>query len=343
MRSGDRVRSVPVGMMTEIVRARLALNPYFFGGSDRTAYQFKRHAIHNCLYGVDIDRGAVEIAKLRLWLSLVVDEEDTTEIRPLPNLDFKIVPGNSLLSFPFQSQGLTDIETLKAEYFDEPEHDRKAALKERIDASIKAHLADSQKSLGYPVDFDYRLFFSEVFREKNGFDVVIANPPYLSAIEFKKYYPEKEREALNRLFETARGAYDIYVLFVEKGVQLLRAGGTLSFINPNKYLAAKYAVALREFLLREVRLEQLVDVSGIRVFESAAVYPVLSFMVKGGGEESYPVTLLLPRRRELEKFTLSEYTTHDVSSKLLRSLPEYIWGFLLSNQVDMLLRAHKGY
>ena len=87
----------PVGMMTEIVRARLALTPYFNDIQERTPYHFKRHAIKNCLYGVDIDPGAVEIAKLRLWLSLVVDEEDVKQIKPLPNLDYKIVSGNSLL------------------------------------------------------------------------------------------------------------------------------------------------------------------------------------------------------------------------------------------------------
>ena len=76
----------PVGMMTEIVRARSALTPYFNDVHERTPYHFKRHAIQNCLYGVDIDPGAVEIAKLRLWLSLVVDEEDVKQIKPLPNL-----------------------------------------------------------------------------------------------------------------------------------------------------------------------------------------------------------------------------------------------------------------
>ncbi len=64
-------------------------------GPKRTAYHFKRHAIQNSLYGVDIDVGAVEIAKLRLWLSLVVDEEDVQHIKPLPNLDYKVVVGNS--------------------------------------------------------------------------------------------------------------------------------------------------------------------------------------------------------------------------------------------------------
>lgn len=90
----------PVGMMNEIVRARGALNAtktFKDTKSKRTPYSFKRHAIQNSLYGVDIDPGAVEIAKLRLWLSLVVDEEEMTEIKPLPNLDYKIMQGNSLL------------------------------------------------------------------------------------------------------------------------------------------------------------------------------------------------------------------------------------------------------
>ncbi len=86
-----------VGMMHEIVKARLTLTRYIGDQADRTPYTLKRHAIQNGLYGVDIDPGAVEIAKLRLWLSLIVDEEDIREIRPLPNLDYKIMQGNSLL------------------------------------------------------------------------------------------------------------------------------------------------------------------------------------------------------------------------------------------------------
>jgi len=96
-----------VGMMTEVIRVRSVLTNYLLarpkpigeGGSDngRSIYDFKRHAIQNCLYGVDIDPGAVEIAKLRLWLSLIVDEQDIKQIKPLPNLDYKIMQGNSLL------------------------------------------------------------------------------------------------------------------------------------------------------------------------------------------------------------------------------------------------------
>jgi hypothetical protein len=85
----------PVGMMTEIVKARDVLETYT--QSDQSVYNFKRACIEHSLYGVDIDPGAVEIAKLRLWLSLVVDEEDIHHIKPLPNLDYKIVCGNSLI------------------------------------------------------------------------------------------------------------------------------------------------------------------------------------------------------------------------------------------------------
>ena len=87
----------PVGMMNEIVRARAALSEYI-GKPDRSIYELKRNAIENSIYGVDIDAGAVDIAKLRFWLSLVVDEEDIKNIKPLPNLDYKIMQGNSLIT-----------------------------------------------------------------------------------------------------------------------------------------------------------------------------------------------------------------------------------------------------
>ena len=86
----------PVGLLQEIVKARETL---ISTGKvpNKSTYELKRHTIENSIYGIDIDSGAVEIAKLRLWLSLVVDEEDRTRVEPLPNLDYKIVQGNSLL------------------------------------------------------------------------------------------------------------------------------------------------------------------------------------------------------------------------------------------------------
>ncbi|MBE9481705.1 MAG: hypothetical protein IMY69_08435, partial [Bacteroidetes bacterium] len=88
---------------------------------NRTVYNFKRRCIEHSLYGVDIDPGAVEIAKLRLWLSLVVDEDNIKNIKPLPNLDYRVVRGNSLIGFPenWNSQISEKIEELKHKFFNE--------------------------------------------------------------------------------------------------------------------------------------------------------------------------------------------------------------------------------
>lgn len=163
----------PVGMMHEIVKARNVLTTYLDDETGRSIYDFKRDCIQNCLYGVDIDTGAVEIAKLRLWLSLVVDEEDIKQIKPLPNLDYKIVCGNSLLgvkkdmlNWPLFEQ----LEELKLLYFEEANARKKREYKAQIDGLIKQITNNDE-------DFNFEVYFSEVLRQKGGFDVIIANPP----------------------------------------------------------------------------------------------------------------------------------------------------------------------
>jgi len=119
----------PVGMMQEIVKVRGVLTTYL-PEEDRTPYAFKRHAIQSSIYGVDIDSGAVDIAKLRLWLSLVVDEDDYTRIKPLPNLDYKIVCGNSLLNVEknlLNYRIFAELEQQKQNYFEETNAEKKGA------------------------------------------------------------------------------------------------------------------------------------------------------------------------------------------------------------------------
>ena len=205
-------------MMQEIVRARSALTPYFNDVHERTAYHFKRHAIQNCLYGVDIDPGAVEIAKLRLWLSLVVDEDDVKQIKPLPNLDYKIVVGNSLMGFPFKSQRQKEIEKLKLKFFDEPDHDIKAKLKKQIDHELSACFAAAKKKSRLRSHVRFRGLVLRSVRSEQGFDVVIANPPYVRQEEIKELKP-----VLQNQFQCYTGTADLLVYFYERGVKLLRA------------------------------------------------------------------------------------------------------------------------
>ena len=172
----------PVGMMQEIIKAREVLTTYIGEDESRTLYNFKRQAIQESIYGVDIDPGAIDVAKLRLWLSLVVDEDDYHHIKPLPNLDYKIVCGNSLLSVQkdlFNLDLFQQLEKLKTAYFNETNPQKKQKQRTEIDALITQLTGDHSQ-------FDMQIYFSEVFHGNRGFDVMIANPPFHYRTEFNK-------------------------------------------------------------------------------------------------------------------------------------------------------------
>ncbi|MCK9626732.1 MAG: hypothetical protein M0R23_09825, partial [Bacteroidales bacterium] len=208
----------PLGMINEIVRARKVLNVYL--KSDISDYELKKHTITHSIYGVDIDPGAVDIAKLRLWLALVVDEETP---HPLPNLEHKIMQGNSLIS-EYEGIKLFDesifeedekkemkqaqlglgktsselkMETLQnriASFVNESQRTKKQNLKKEIDDLKWELIEETLKEQGKEDKledikklrrknirpfFIWKLEFSDVFKEKGGFDVVIGNPPYV--------------------------------------------------------------------------------------------------------------------------------------------------------------------
>jgi len=288
----------PVGMMTEIVRARSALTPYFNDVHERTPYHFKRHAIQNCLYGVDIDAGAVEIAKLRLWLSLVVDEEDPKQIKPLPNLDYKIVAGNSLLGFPFKSQRLVEIEMLKDKLFDETDHAKNARLKAQVDKLLAECFAASKKSLGYEINFDFQIFFSEVFQRKGGFDVVIGNPPYLESrhssfsdsMKNAIQYSVKSRWGDDARYIT-RGS-DLLVYFFETGLAIIKHDGNVVLITQNSWLDTEYGKKFQDFLLKKTWVQGVID-SDFKYFDSDTgpnINTVISIFVGKKPRENSVVT-----------------------------------------------------
>ncbi len=163
----------PIGMMHEIVKMRKLLSIYL--DKEEKTYNFKRSCIENSLYGVDIDNGAVEICKLRFWLSMIVDEEDFHNIKPLPNLDYKVVKGDSLLKIEkklLNFQLFDDLEKTKPLLFSETSPSKKQDYKKQIDELFS-------KITNGNTEFDIEVYFSEVFHQNGGFDVVIANPPYI--------------------------------------------------------------------------------------------------------------------------------------------------------------------
>jgi type I restriction-modification system DNA methylase subunit len=366
----------PVAMMHEIVRARLALTPALGKSSgvgvsekSRSSYTLKRQAIQQSLYGVDDDPGAVEIAKLRLWLSMVVDEDEISDIQPLPNLDYKIMQGNSLIEefdgvrllderllqqdeddgqsqrvkeieerqrwiqehvASLQSAGeltqklatdfkeeaaelakerknilnartkgkprqgelgigsrgsLKRIQQLHAQLFDESSRVKKEQVREELErlewdfmratlqeqgreqALVELEHASAKHRKPF---FLWKLHFGEVFQYRGGFDVVIANPPFVRMEIIKDLKP-----ALKRRFpHVFSGRADLYVYFFGIGLEILRPGGCLSFVSSNTYLNAQFGEGLREHLVNMTTLITLVDFAETEVFD-AVVEPAI--------------------------------------------------------------------
>ena len=273
-----------VGMMNEIVRARNALTPHINNnGAVRLPYDFKRQAIENCLYGVDIDPSATEIAKLRLWLSLVVDEEDRETIKPLPNLDYKIVQGNSLLNIDkdlFNSEQFERLEELKPLYFNETDIDEKQKYRNKINGLI-GEITNGSK------DFDFQIHFSEVFHEKRGFDVVIGNPPYLNIEKLD----DKLKQYLFRNYRTASGRTDIYIAFIEMSLRLLRENGDMTYIIPHAFTSQKYGAKLRHFLVGNHYIKEILDTSEYFVFSEAVVKNIVLQVLKTSPQDKTTVKI----------------------------------------------------
>ena len=283
----------PVGMMNEIVKARDVLRTYsppvpqghppkytlhgaqgpaeYLGGS---TYDFKRACIENSLYGVDIDPGAVEIAKLRLWLSLIVDEEDPQNIKPLPNLDYKLMQGNSLLGLPdgalLNTEVLEKLEAKKKTYFDETHPTKKKEYRKKINALFES-LVESVRLFDptlSEINFDFRTHFSEIFQEKDGFDVVIGNPPYIGQSGNKEIFREVLHTSFGKKYHQRR--MDYFYFFFHKGLEILAEGGVISYITTNYYFTATYADKLRAHLKRVSTIVNIIDFGNLKLFENAA-------------------------------------------------------------------------
>jgi hypothetical protein len=313
----------PVGIMNEIVKLRKLLTPFIKNEKvdERSAYRFKSNAIQNSIYGVDIDAGAVEIAKLRLWLSMVVDEQSIKTVEPLPNLDYKIVKGNSLINMPDGSIRNGDleneIEKLTKIYYTITDKQKKQEQKEIIDGKIKQLLSSASEFAGYEIDFDFKLFFHLVFSDNNGFDIVIGNPPF---IDHKRL---KHISHLLKSFKTYKGTSDIFVYFFERGIDILKLNGILNLISSNKWIRSDYGIKLRQFLLEKNPL-LLVDIGTNRIFD-ATVDSSITFLQKNTPQKQFFVCVF-PKEENLRDF---KYLV-DKYSKIRNDLNEHTW--LIANK-----------
>ena len=277
----------PMGLLNELLHCREVLS-----GKHYDRAEIKKSIIQNNIYGVDIEKGAVDIARLRFWLSIVVDEETAS---PLPNLDYKIMQGNSLVEsfmgvdlskLTYEKEYKKDkgeislfddeknrlqktVSHLLSSYYSCSDHDRKVKLQQEISDTINKQLEEQAynpailgklKTINLAENnkfFLWHTWFSDVFNrddDKNGFDIVIGNPPYIqlqnNGGELAKLYEDCH-------FQTFAKTGDIYCLFYEKGWQLLRQQGHLCFITSNKWMRAGYGEKTRGFFAKHTNPKYL--------------------------------------------------------------------------------------
>lgn len=292
----------PMGLLNRIVEVIQKLS----GKSDgENLYQKKLQIIENCIYGVDIQNIATQISKLRFFISLICHcHKDSSKpnfgIPTLPNLETKFVSANSLIEKIKKAEQRTlfedpQIEITKAEllkirhdHFSAKSASTKIRLRKR-DEALRMELEKllSENDIYAPEDakqlakwdpYDqngFSSFFDSewMFNIKEGFDIVIGNPPY---IQLQKSLEDGTNRKYGDLYKDCRyktfeRTGDIYCLFYERGIELLKPHGILCYITSNKWMRAGYGKSTRDFFATKVNPKLLIDFAGVKVFESATV------------------------------------------------------------------------
>ena len=224
------------------------------GGEFKLSLEEKAAILRNNIYGVDIDPQAVEITMMSLYIKMLEGERGAITGRAiLPPLRANIKCGNSLIGHDIGRQ-----------------------------PDLFGDLSPADLDRINPFDWGSK---SEGFGEimaRGGFDVVVGNPPYVRIQTMKEWAP-LEVEIYKQQFAAAgSGNYDIYVVFVEKGLSLLNKRGRLGFILPHKFFNSKYGEPLRSLVAEGRHLFQIVHFGDQQIFEGATTYTALLFLDKAG-------------------------------------------------------------
>ena len=346
----------PMGLLNELLHCREVLS-----GEHYDRAEIKKSIIQNNIYGVDIEKGAVDIARLRFWLSIVVDEETPS---PLPNLDYKIMQGNSLIEsfmgvdlskLTYEKQHKKDkgeillfddeknrqqklVSQLLSSYYSCSDHDKKINLRAEIAETINKQL----EAQGYnpsilrelknidPSEnnkfFLWHTWFSDVFNRegKEGFDIVIGNPPYVSSKSLSKDY----KIILQTNFKFADKQFDLYSLFIELSLKLLTSKGINALIIPDSFIGRSNFTLPRMVLVNSTKITKWVHINN--VFESAEVSSLIYLCVN---QKSLPYSFIYEKAetvydwnngKKLEQLVYQDIINKTDDYKIICSSPEII-------------------
>ena len=276
-------------------------------------YIRKLGVIRESIFGVDIQPIATEIARLRCFLTLIVDERIVDEkpnrgIYPLPNLDFKFVTANTLINLNISNKArqhqigffedvdnINELKEIRDEYFNSHNSERDSLklrfsqAQNRMLQNMLTHhrhgFTEITQRLSIWDPFSHKAtdwFDSDWFFGLPSFNIVIGNPPYVQ-LQKNSGLLANIYEAMK--FETFNRSGDIYGLFYEQGVNLLSEGGLLCYISSNKWMRTSYGSKLREFFIKFNPVE-LIDFAGFQVFETAAVDTTILLLQKQNNQNN---------------------------------------------------------
>lgn len=308
-------------------------------------FKEKKNIIENCLFGVDINPNSVNICRLRLWIELLknayyTEESEFKRLETLPNIDINIKVGDSLLSkYPVQNNRVvldfleksdkkTGLTARLKEYRESVQNYKKGGSaydKRQLRLNInglKAQLKEppivdlwGNVSQGSDIDFsnslEWMFEFPEILDDEGkfiGFDAVIGNPPYISLEKMKdmsEVYGSMGGKQ-NPVYTTYNKRSDIYCLFVERAMSLLRPNGFASYIMQNKWMQARYGKELREYFLH-TRLQKLIDFGDIQVFDEATTYPCIFVAQKAKPNAKFVASTLKDLNRHDFRKTIEKY------------------------------------
>lgn len=287
--------------------------------SQNLDYVRKLTVIRSSIFGIDIQPVAIEIAKLRCFLTLIVDQTVSSRkknrgIQPLPNLDFKFIAADSLIPlvesaniFGGDLDVVDEVQEIRAQYFATENIKQKEILKQsyvdllvRQTGDFEGESRIGQLKTFHPFDAESTASFfdTEFFFGFSKFNVILGNPPYIDLKLMTRVMPEA-RQKINALYDSATGSWDLFVIFIERSLNLLEKDGVVSMIVKNQLLESGYSKAIRR-IMGKYRVDSIIDYSAVQVFKSAAVYPVVFQVTKTNQKAPVMIEVATPSLEDNE-------------------------------------------
>jgi len=321
----------PLGMLQLLSRLQLRLDPRL------DEYTLKLSILRDNIFGVDIEPMAVEISRLRSWLSLILEKKDQKNVDPLPNLEFNFVAANSLLSLEEENQLSVDpslhsrLADLRTAYFAATTPKRKRQIQrdyallttdDIFDGfDVRARILktfDPFDSEGVAEFFDPEIMFGV----DDGFGVVIGNPPYIGLKGHADLFAAVRNSSLGRRFFS--GKMDYFYFFYHLGLDLLREGGALSLVTTNYFLTATYADKLVADIGSRSSVVRMLNFGNIKIFESAlGQHNLITVLQKGYRKQPACVqTAIGGVRGKRNNSFLDSFLAGDAEATVIRTISQ---------------------